>query len=163
MSEVGQRTNRLLALLSADDYNRLRPHLTESSWEFDKKALYEASRPIEQVYFPIDGVASLVLVLKDGFGVEVGTIGSEGMVGLPVILGDTCAPSTVYVQVPDQIGMQLMSLRQFRHRSMALYGFKRNLGIELRRKTPPGLHDGGGTRESGDFPCRKEIPRDRCG
>jgi hypothetical protein len=31
----------------------------------------------------------------------------------------------------DQIGMQLMSLRQFHHRLMALYGFKRDLGLEL--------------------------------
>jgi CRP-like cAMP-binding protein len=43
-----------------------------------------------------------VLELKDGFDVEVGTIGSEGMVGLPVILGGTYAPSTVYVQVPGK-------------------------------------------------------------
>jgi CRP-like cAMP-binding protein len=93
--------NRLLDLLSADDYDRLRPHLTKSRFEY-KQLLYEAGRPIEQVYFPIDGVASLVLVMKDGFGVEVGTIGSEGMVGLPVILGDTSAPSTVYVQVPGR-------------------------------------------------------------
>jgi CRP-like cAMP-binding protein len=91
----------LLALLSTDDYDRLRPHLTKCELEY-KQPLYEAERPIEQVYFPIDGVGSLVLVMKDGFGVEVGTIGSEGMVGLPVILGDAHAPSTVYVQVPGR-------------------------------------------------------------
>jgi CRP-like cAMP-binding protein len=96
-----QRKNRLLMLLSADDYDRLRPHLTKGKLEY-KQILYEAARPIEHVYFPIDGVASLVLTMEDGFGVEVGTIGSEGMVGSPVILGDTHAPSTVYVQVPGR-------------------------------------------------------------
>jgi CRP-like cAMP-binding protein len=96
-----QRTNRLLELLSAPDYNRLRPHLARSKFEY-KQLLYEAGCLIEQVYFPIDGVASLVLTMKDGFGVEVGTIGSEGMVGSPVILGDTHAPSSVYVQVPGR-------------------------------------------------------------
>jgi CRP-like cAMP-binding protein len=101
MLERDQRTNRLLELLSTHDYDRLRPHLTKIKWE-NKQILYEAARPIEQVYFPIDGVASLVLTMRDGFGVEVGTIGSEGVVGLPVILGDTCAPSTVYVQVPGR-------------------------------------------------------------
>jgi CRP-like cAMP-binding protein len=101
MIERGQRMNRLLELLSAEDYGRLRPHLTKGEWE-NKQPLYEAGRPIEHVYFPIDGVASLVLIMEDGFSVEVGTIGSEGMVGLPVILGDTCAPSTVYVQVPGR-------------------------------------------------------------
>jgi CRP-like cAMP-binding protein len=101
MIERDQRMNRLLELLSVEDYDRLRPHLTKGEWE-NKQPLYEAGRPIERVYFPIDGVGSLVLTMKDGFGVEVGTIGSEGMVGLPVILGDTSAPSTVYVQVPGR-------------------------------------------------------------
>ena len=99
MPHRDQRTNRLLSLLSDDDYERLRAHLSPVVFEY-KKSLYEASRPIEQVYFPIDGVASLVITTAEGAGAEVGTIGSEGMVGLPVCLGDHCAPSSVYVQVP---------------------------------------------------------------
>jgi CRP-like cAMP-binding protein len=94
-----QRTNRLLSLLSNDDYERLRTHLSQVAFEY-KKSLYEAGRPIEQVYFPIDGVASLVVTTADGASAEVGTIGSEGMVGLPICLGDLEAPSSVYVQVP---------------------------------------------------------------
>ena len=99
MPNRDQRTNRLLSLLSDDDYERLRPHLSHVEFEY-RKSLYEASRPIEQVYFPIDGVASLVLTTSDGASAEVGTIGSEGIVGLPVCLGDREAPSSVYVQVP---------------------------------------------------------------
>ena len=99
MPHSDQRTNRLLSLLSDDDYERLRRHLSPVVFEY-KKSLYEASRPIEQVYFPIDGVASLVITTAEGAGAEVGTIGSEGMVGLPVCLGDHVAPSSVYVQVP---------------------------------------------------------------
>jgi CRP-like cAMP-binding protein len=94
-----RRTNRLLSLLSDNDYQRLRPHLSQVTFEY-RKSLYEASRPIERVYFPIDGVASLVLTTADGAGAEVGTIGSEGLVGLPNVLGDRDAPSSVYVQVP---------------------------------------------------------------
>lgn len=94
-----ERTNRLLSLLSDDDYERLRPHLSEVAFDY-RKSLYEASRPIEQVYFPVDGVASLVITTIDGSSAEVGTIGSEGFVGLPVCLGDRDAPSSVYVQVP---------------------------------------------------------------
>jgi CRP-like cAMP-binding protein len=101
MAQCDQRTNRLLALLSTDDYDRLRPHLAKCELKY-KQILYDVARPIEHVYFPIDGVASLVLTMEDGFGVEVGTIGSEGMVGLPVILGDFHAPSSVYVQVPGR-------------------------------------------------------------
>jgi CRP-like cAMP-binding protein len=93
------RTNRLLSLLSDDDYERLRSHLSPVALEY-RKSLYEASRPIEKVYFPVDGVASLVITTADGAGAEVGTIGNEGMVGLPICLGDHDAPSAVYVQVP---------------------------------------------------------------
>jgi CRP-like cAMP-binding protein len=93
------RTNRLLSLLSDDDYELLRPHLSPIAFDY-KMSLYEASRPIEQVYFPVDGVASLVITTADGASAEVGTIGSEGIVGLPICLGDVDAPSSVYVQVP---------------------------------------------------------------
>jgi CRP-like cAMP-binding protein len=99
MPESDRRTNRLLLMLSDDDYERLRPHLSPIVFDY-RKSLYEASRPIEHVYFPVDGVASLVITTMDGASAEVGTIGNEGMVGLPVCLGDTEAPSSVYVQVP---------------------------------------------------------------
>jgi len=111
MPKRDQRTNRLLSLLSDDDYERLRPHLSPVVFDY-KKSLYEASRPIEHIYFPIDGVASLVISTADGSGAEVGTIGSEGMVGFPVCLGDRDAPSSVYVQVPGTaLTMEASSFR----------------------------------------------------
>jgi CRP-like cAMP-binding protein len=99
MPELDRRTNRLLSLLSDDDYERLRPHLSPVALNY-KKSLYEASSPIEHVYFPINGVASLSITSADGSSAEVGTIGNEGIVGLPVCLGAREAPSAVYVQVP---------------------------------------------------------------
>jgi CRP-like cAMP-binding protein len=99
MPNRDRRTNRILSLLSDDDYERLRPHISPVTFDY-RKSLYEALRPIEQVYFPIDGVASLVITTADGAGAEVGTIGNEGLVGLPIVLGDREAPSSVYVQVP---------------------------------------------------------------
>jgi CRP-like cAMP-binding protein len=117
-----QRTNRLLTLMSDDDYERLRPHLELVVLDY-RKSLYEASRPIEHVYFPIDGVASLVITSSDGASAEVGTIGSEGMVGLPVCLGDRDAPSSVYVQVPGtglQIGARIFCGELERSRALNL-------------------------------------------
>jgi CRP-like cAMP-binding protein len=105
MPERDRRTNRLLTLMSDDDYERVRPNLALVALDY-RKSLYEASRPIEHVYFPINGVASLVITTSDGASAEVGTIGSEGMVGLPVCLGDRDAPSSVYVQVPGT-GLQI--------------------------------------------------------
>jgi CRP-like cAMP-binding protein len=105
MSEQDQRTNRLLTLLSNADYERLRPHLTNVQLEY-KRTLYEPSVPIGHIHFPVDGVVSLVSIMADGAAVEVGTIGNEGMVGLPVVLGDQFAPSSAYVQVPGR-GLRL--------------------------------------------------------
>jgi CRP-like cAMP-binding protein len=120
MPRRDQRTNRLLSLLSDDDYERLRPHLSQVVFDY-KKSLYEAARPIEHVYFPIDGVASLVITTADGSTAEVGTIGSEGMVGLPVCLGDRDAPSSVYVQVPGTaLGMEVRIFRGELERSPTL-------------------------------------------
>jgi CRP-like cAMP-binding protein len=112
MSEHDRRTNRLLSLLSDADYEQLRPHLSPLAFSY-KKSLYEAGRAIDHVYFPIDGVASLVITTADGASAEVGTIGSEGLVGLPICLGDQQAPSSVYVQVPGT-ALQ-MDARLFRH------------------------------------------------
>ncbi len=111
MPNRSQRTNRLLSLLSDVDYERLRPHLSPVVFDY-KKSLYEASRPIDHVYFPVDGVASLVITTADGASAEVGTIGSEGLVGLPICLGDRDAPSSVYVQVPGTaLGMDARLFR----------------------------------------------------
>jgi CRP-like cAMP-binding protein len=94
-----QRTNRLLTLLSDDDYERLRPQLLNVNLNY-KDVLIEAFHPVEHVYFPVDGVASVVITMENGASAEVGTVGSEGMVGLPIVLGDQSATSIVYVQVP---------------------------------------------------------------
>jgi CRP-like cAMP-binding protein len=92
-------TNRLLGLLSHADYDRLRPHLRPVPLEY-REPLYEADTSIESVWFIETGVGSLVNTMANGNAAEVGTIGNEGMVGLPVLFGDHMAPTTVYVQVP---------------------------------------------------------------
>jgi CRP-like cAMP-binding protein len=91
--------NRLLGLLPAGDYQRLRPHLHPILLEY-RQSLYRAHKPIEFVYFIETGVGSLVNTMTNGDAAEVGTIGNEGMVGLPLLLGDDRAPTSVYVQVP---------------------------------------------------------------
>jgi CRP-like cAMP-binding protein len=120
MPDRDRRTNRLLSLLLDSDYERLRPHLSSVAFDY-KKSLYEASRPIDHVYFPVDGVASLVVTTVDGSSAEVGTIGNEGIVGLPVCLGDRDAPSAVYVQVPGTaLGMDARLFRGELDRSRTL-------------------------------------------
>ena len=91
--------NRLLGLLPPRDYKRLRPHLHRIPLEY-RQSLYRANKPIEFVYFIETGVGSLVNTMANGQAAEVGTIGNEGVVGLPLVLGDDRAPTSVYIQVP---------------------------------------------------------------
>lgn len=91
--------NRLLDLCDASDLAQIQPHLASVSMEY-KDALYEPYKHIDWVYFPTDGVVSLVNTMANGEAAEVGTIGNEGLVGLPVLLGDRTTPNSAYVQVP---------------------------------------------------------------
>ena len=102
---VEANTNRLLGLLPPKDYRRLHRHLERIPLTY-RQSLYRARRPIDFVYFIEAGVGSLVNTMADGNAAEVGTIGNEGMVGLPLLLGDSRAPTSVYVQVPG-IGLRM--------------------------------------------------------
>jgi CRP-like cAMP-binding protein len=97
--------NRLLGLLLPRDYARLRPHLHHIPLEY-RQSLYRANKPIEFVYFIESGVGSLVNTMTNGEAAEVGTIGNEGVVGLPLLFGDDRAPTSVYVQVPG-VGLRM--------------------------------------------------------
>jgi CRP-like cAMP-binding protein len=101
--------NRLLALLPHTDYARLRPHLKPIVLKY-RQSLYQANRPIQFVYFIETGVGSLVNTMANGDAAEVGTIGNEGLVGLPLVLEDERAPTTVYVQVPGR-GLKIAASR----------------------------------------------------
>lgn len=94
-----RRGNRLLGLLPRTDYERLRPHLESVTLKY-RQSLYRAHKPIAFVYFIETGVGSLVNTMANGDAAEVGTIGNEGVVGLPLVLEDERAPTSVYVQVP---------------------------------------------------------------
>ncbi len=91
--------NRLLAALPGEAYARLRPRLEPVELTI-KELLWEKDEPIRHVYFPLNGVVSMVTVMTDGSSVEVGTVGNEGMAGIPVFLGATRAPLRAFSQIP---------------------------------------------------------------
>lgn len=99
--------NRLLESLPDADFALLWPHLEPVDLTY-RRSLYQANRTIPFVYFFETGVGSLVNTMKDGAASEVGTIGNEGIVGLPVVFGDKRAPTSVYVQVPG-VGLRMPS------------------------------------------------------
>jgi CRP-like cAMP-binding protein len=94
----GVQRNRLLGALPAEELDRIMPSL-ESVPLVDGMPIHEPNEPISHVYFPISGIVSLVSEMSEGT-VEVGTIGREGMTGLPLVLHANTMPSRAFVQVP---------------------------------------------------------------
>jgi CRP-like cAMP-binding protein len=106
------RGNRLLDALPDEELERLRPHLESVSLGL-KDVLVEPDEPIEHVYFPINGACSMIATMKDGQEVEVGTIGNEGMLGLPVFLERETVPLRTISQVPGEaVRMRSEALRR---------------------------------------------------
>src|SRR5512132_3744331 len=94
----GVERNRLLGALSAEQREDILP-LLEAVPLIDGMPIHEPREPITDVYFPISGVVSMVSEMRDGT-VEVGTVGREGMTGLPLVLHANTMPSRAFVQVP---------------------------------------------------------------
>ena len=89
--------NYLLAALPPDDYQRIAPALDVIPLKL-KEFLHKPGEPIQHVYFPGGGFASLVTVLEDGSMVEVATIGREGLLGVSVVLNGDPSPAAAMVQ-----------------------------------------------------------------
>ena len=98
-SDLSSNGNRLLAALDSASQARLSPLLRLESLE-QRQPIWEPNQPIPTVYFPVDCVVSILAVTPDGAAVEIGTIGNEGIAGLPVFLGADAAPGRSIVQVP---------------------------------------------------------------
>lgn len=97
-SHVPHSSNKLLASLPLEDYQRLAPNLSRVPMKL-KQVLHKQDEPIQHVYFPGGGAISLVKTLKDGQVAEVATVGSEGAVGASVFFGQRVADCDVLVQL----------------------------------------------------------------
>jgi len=90
--------NHLLDQLPDGEYKRL-----ASSWEIVSlphgHEVCRQNGPMSHVYFPTSGMCSVVGVTDEGKVVETATVGNEGMIGTPVLLGLDFNPSTVISQV----------------------------------------------------------------
>lgn len=78
--------NRLLSTLPMKEYELLSPHLKAVSFSLGE-TLFQPGDKIQRVYFPTTCVVSLLTDLEDGTGLEVGLVGSEGIVGVSAFLG----------------------------------------------------------------------------
>jgi len=87
MTIAQQRTpNHLLAAVSQRAYREMLSGLEPVKLVYGQ-VLYEPTGLIRHVYFPIDCLVSLLTAVDNGRVLEVGMVGNEGMVGMPMVLG----------------------------------------------------------------------------
>ena len=89
--------NRLLAALPRNDYRKLLSVLEPVKLAFGE-VLYQPRAQIQHVYFPNDCFVSMLTTVDTGQAAEVGLIGSEGMIGVPMALGVAVSPFRAVVQ-----------------------------------------------------------------
>jgi CRP-like cAMP-binding protein len=104
--------NRLLGVLPPEVLARLLPRMRSFSLTV-RETLITPDVPIEAVYFVESGWVSLVATLDNGMQAEVGLIGREGMVGLPLITGIETAFVEAFVQADGSaLSMEAGAFRQ---------------------------------------------------
>lgn len=95
--------NQLLATLPQLNYEQLLPHLERVSLTH-RQVLYEPNQPINYAYFPLNAVVSLFNLMGEAKDKQIETtiVGSEGMIGVPLVLGTNQIPMQAVVQIPGE-------------------------------------------------------------
>ena len=88
--------NRVLSALPTDELGHLTQHLEATALPQQETLL---GGKTAYGYFLEEGMASVVVNLEDGATVEVGVIGFEGVVGIPILLGTSGAPGKTFMQI----------------------------------------------------------------
>ena len=99
-------SNLLLSALSADDIALLDPSMTRVMLE-PRQILVVADQPIQHVFFPENGIASIVSNLPDEGPTEVGIFGRDGFSGSAVLLGAETSPHDTFMQVDGDTAMRI--------------------------------------------------------
>ena len=116
------RTNRLLAALPPDEMKAVRPFLEPVSLPF-KFVFFEHNQPQTHAWFIHRGVGSMIREMADGMVIEVATIGPEGVVGLPLVLGGESMAAANVMQVPGEgVRIEAEAFRALMGRCPALRG-----------------------------------------
>ena len=89
--------NSLLAVLTRKSYQLLLPQLEPVTLTFGD-IIYRPREAIRHVYFPSDCMVSLLALADGHHALEVGLVGCEGMLGIPLTLGVRQSPVRALVQ-----------------------------------------------------------------
>ena len=90
--------NQLLMALPPKEYQRLIPYIKPVNLILGQ-VIYEPQQVIKEVYFPVSSMISLVSMMKDNSTTEIGLVGNEGIVGIPVFLGGNIFTNRAIVQI----------------------------------------------------------------
>jgi CRP-like cAMP-binding protein len=115
--------NQLLAALTVKERERFFPGLKRVPLILED-VIYEADERIRHVYFPTGGVISLLCTTDGGASIEAGTVGMEGMAGIPVFLGVDVSPNRAVVQIEGEaMRMEAEAFRDVAGRSGRFHDF----------------------------------------
>ncbi len=89
--------NRILAGLPRKEYARIASDLVPTTLKAGQ-ILYEPGGTMQSAYFPETAVVSILSQAEDGTSIEVSLVGSEGVVGVPIVLKSHALPYRVVVQ-----------------------------------------------------------------
>src|SRR5690606_11985860 len=89
--------NHILAALDDDCRANLMPHLEFMEMELDQ-VINRFDESPEHVYFPVDGLISLLCMTDSGASAEVFIVGNDGMLGVGLFMGGGTAPGQATVQ-----------------------------------------------------------------
>jgi CRP-like cAMP-binding protein len=90
--------NFILKSLSTPAYMKLVPHM-ELLTVKQGDELHRAGQPIKYAYFPQTALISLMGITRDGQATEIGMIGHEGFLGVPILFGAVCKQYSAPIQV----------------------------------------------------------------
>jgi CRP-like cAMP-binding protein len=90
--------NRFLRPLPAEPYDRVIEEAEPLQFPA-QQILWESNARIRSVYFPRTCVVSLLVPLPENGPVEAATVGNEGWVGVPLIMGSSSTTAMALVQV----------------------------------------------------------------
>lgn len=134
MTLRGGPVNRLISALSHGSRQHLLAHCELIELSF-AEVICETGNPAQHVYFPTDSIISLVVPVAGRDGLEVGLIGNEGLLGIPLVLGIEVWPLRAVVQGAGPAWrMQAAPFRDALGQSAALRGrLDRYLYVSLRQ------------------------------
>jgi len=93
-----ESSNRLIASLQDDALQHWKPYFERIALS-QREELFEPDDPLEYLWFPENGVCSLVVESSSGGSVEVAITGREGVIGLPAIFGAKHAATRAVAQM----------------------------------------------------------------